>query len=578
MRRLLIAAGIVLVVVTSMLSADQASSAQRGGAEAAEVDALFLSRIRPDAPGCAVGVYRKGDIVLARGYGVASIEDGRSITPRSVFNLGSAAKPFTTLAALMLEQRARLSLDDDIRKWVPELPDYGRPIRVRDLLQHTSGLRDFETLQILSGRDVVTMRDFLGLMAGQRALNFEPGAAHEYSHSDYGVLGLVVERASGEPFGEHLQRAVFGPLGMKDTFVNDGGPGRRRERVLGHRQAAGGLVALFPSALTFGGDNVYTSIEDLARWDRQFASPVEGTAGIMARMASRPTLGNGATIPYAYGLRIGTYRGLRTVLRGGHPPGVQAWFMRFPDQDFAVATLCNTDTLEAGRLSEAVAGIYLGPTMTPSPARPAAPAAVTMAPQDLQRYTGVYRAVDELWDLLPIDLRNGVLSELVFDDESDEAWYPMTPAGGGRFFEIGSTGNVGLFTFVAPSARNPMRLEISWSGGAPQVLERLEDSAVWRPSAAELQEYAGPWFSPDLDASWLFEVRGDRLVWRRRGQPDMSVRPVSRDRFFRGLGDDNAVAVRMHFHRDGAGRLSELVVSTPPAVDSVQNLRFVRQP
>jgi len=255
---------------------------------------------------------------------------------------------------------------------------------------------------------------------------------------------------------------------------------------------------------------------------------------------------------------------------------MQAWFMRFPDQDFAVATLCNADTLEASRFSEGVADLYLGAAMASSPGRPAAPAAVAMTPQELQRYAGVYRSVDDPWDLLPIEVRNGVLGDVVFDDDADEGFYPMTPAGGGRFVEIGTTGNVGIFSFAASSPGAPLRLEISWRGGAPYVLERLPAAAVWRPSAAELQEYAAAWFNPDLDATWQFEVRGDRLVWRRRGRPDMTLLPVARDRFFRGLGFDNAVSVRMHFTRDGAARLSELVVSTPPASDSVQNLRFVR--
>jgi CubicO group peptidase (beta-lactamase class C family) len=141
-RKQLIAAGTVLVVVAAMMSAPQATP-QQDAAPAAQVDALFLRLIRPDTPGCAVGVYRKGEIVLARGYGVASIESGRPITPRSVFNLGSGAKPLTAVAALMLEQRGRLSMDDEVRRWVPELPQYSRPIRVRDLLHHTSDLGRF---------------------------------------------------------------------------------------------------------------------------------------------------------------------------------------------------------------------------------------------------------------------------------------------------------------------------------------------------------------------------------------------------------------------------------------------------
>ncbi len=155
---------------------------------------------------------------------LASIEGGRLITPRTTFTLGSASKPFTALAVLMLEQQGRLSLDDDVRRWVPELPNYGSPIRIRDLVQHTSGLRDYSALSMLSGRSVTSMAEFLGLIAAQRAVNFAPGTRHEYSHSDYLLLGLIVERVVGIPFGEHLEREVLQPMGMKESFVSDERP------------------------------------------------------------------------------------------------------------------------------------------------------------------------------------------------------------------------------------------------------------------------------------------------------------------------------------------------------------------
>jgi hypothetical protein len=159
---------------------------------------------------------------------------------------------------------------------------------------------------------------------------------------------------------------------------------------------------------------------------------------------------------------------------------------------------------------------------------------------------------------------------------SDEAFYPMTPAGDGRFFEVGRTGNVGLFTFRPSASGGPLRLEVSWNEGPIDVSERVADSAVWRPSAAVVAEYAGTWFSPDLEASWQLETRGARLVLRRRGQVDVTLRPVDRDRFLRGFGPDGEVSVRLQFHRDSAGRLSELTLSTPPGENSVRNLRFAR--
>jgi CubicO group peptidase (beta-lactamase class C family) len=576
MRDRLSTVSVALAIVATTSACTPTSQAPDSVALSAQVDALFLREIRPDAPGCAVGVYRSGRIVLARGYGVASIEDGRPITAHSTFNLGSVSKPFTALAALMLEQSGRLSLDDDVRRWVPELPEYGRPIRVRDLLQHTSGLRDFGTLELLSGRAITTQPHFLSLVASQRALNFEPGTRHEYSHTDFGVLGLIVQRIVGVPFGEHMQTAVFDPLGMKRSFVDDVRSRRATDRAYGHLVSPQGPSVEFPNSLMFGGDNVYASVEELALWDRNFDDPIVGGDAAIGRMLSRPTLPTGDTIPYANGLRLDTYRGLRTVARGGHPPGTRTEFIRFPDQRFTVATLCNSDGLEAGRLAQSVADIYLGAEMSPRSERRQPPTAVAMSSQELTRYAGTYRLIGDPWNLSPVEVRQGVLGEVLFDDATDETFYPMTPAGDSRFFEVGRTGNVGLFTFRPSATGGPLRLEMAWNDGPIDVSERVPDSAVWRPSAAVVAEYAGTWFSADLDAAWELESRGARLVLRRRAQVDLTLRPVARDRFLRGFGPDGELTVRLQFQRDSFGRVSELTVSTPQGEDSVRNLRFTR--
>ncbi len=367
-RSQLFAALLILGLGTTAVGQQPATVPTSDASLGQRVDALFTGAIRPDGPGCAVGVYRNGRTVLSRGYGLANIEDGRPITARTAFNLGSLSKPFTALAALMLEQQGKLSLDEDIRRWLPEMPDYGTPIRVRDLLQHTSGVRDFQALETLSGRSVNTMAEFLGLLAEQRKLNFAPGARHEYSHSDFGLLGLVIERVVGVPFGELLERDILGPLGMKGSFVHDARVRSMKERAFGHVQSPTGSRVVFPSSHTVGGDNLYASIEDLAHWDRNMDQPTVGGAAVMARMLGRPQLANGEGIPYAYGLRLGSYRGLRTVSRGGHAPGTRTEVIRFQDQRFTVATLCNTDAHEPWRLSQAVADLYLESQIAAGPA------------------------------------------------------------------------------------------------------------------------------------------------------------------------------------------------------------------
>lgn len=541
------------------------------------VDSVFRRVISPDGPGCAVGVYRNGAVVLTKGYGLASIEDGRPITPRTTFDLGSVSKQFTGLAVLLLEQQGKLSSRDDVRRWISELPDYGNPIRVRDLLEHTSGLRDYQALEVLAGRPVRTMAEFLGLMAAQRTLNFAPGTRHEYSHSDYMMLAIVVERVTGEPFGEFLERAVLRPIGMQDAFVSDERVHSGTHRALGH---VGRLPlrarAEFPNSRTFGGVNLYVSVQDLAYWDRNFDEPKIGGPSAVARMTTLPVLANGDTIPYAYGLRLGHYRGLRTIERGGSPDGTRTYMIRFPERRLGVAALCNANDLEPWTLAKSVADLYLRDALQPSPQRAPAPAPVNVSSEELTRYAGVYRPPAEPWNLVPVEVRNGVLGELVFDDVRDDTVYVMTPAGNGRFFELGLTGNVGLYTFRPAADGNPWQLEISWNGGPIQTLVRIPDSEVWRPSAAALAEYEGIWFSHELDASWRLDARRGGLLLRRIGQPNSTLWPVKPDLFVRGFRSSELLTAQIQFHRDVAGKLTHLTVSTPTGEESVRDVRFVR--
>jgi len=333
---------------------------------------------------------REGARILdGEGEEVGCITSGTlSPTLKRPIAMGYVATPLAQPGtSLKLEQRGKLSLADDVRKWIPELPDYGRPIRVQDLLQHTSGFRDFQTLKVLSGQPVSTMPEFLALIARQRLLNFAPGAQSEYSHTDYGILGLVVERVAGEPFSQFLEREIFAPMGMPRTVVHDGRGPQIAEWAAGHERPAkaAGLKVSPSTSRTFGGDNVYSSIEDLAGWDRSFTHPTAGGATAIARMLSRPVLPNGETIPYAYGIRLGAYRGLRTVSRGGHAPGSWTEMIRFPEQHLAVAVLCNADDLDAPRFARSVADLYLAAEMSPLPPKPVAPSPVAVPQAELLR-------------------------------------------------------------------------------------------------------------------------------------------------------------------------------------------------
>jgi CubicO group peptidase (beta-lactamase class C family) len=474
----------------------------------------------------------------------------------------------TALAALRLERDGRLALDDDIRRHLPELPDYRARVTVRDLLQHTSGLRGYPALEQLTRRPVQTMADLLALQARQRSLNFQPGTLHEYSHSDYELLGLLIERVVGEPFGAFLEREVLQPLGMRNSRVHD----RRRvsipNRALAYRSSGQGYAVTFPESELVGGTGLYTTVEDLLHWDRNFYDGDLGGRDLIDRLHERPTLVSGDAIPYAFGLQHGEYRGLPIVHRGGGG-GFATELLRFPEQRFAVATLCNAGAAHPLYLSRAVADVYLDAVMEP-PAKDAdIPQNPVAAPADeLARYTGVYRPIDVPWNFVTLANRDGRLWE-VFPDTS----IALARLPDGRYFADGL-----FYTFVQPTPGSSLRLELSAEAESLlEALEKMSQSEQWRPGAAALDDYAGRFYSEDLDTTWELVRIGNALVLRGPAAVDQPLTPVSRDVFMRMLGTyDRPLYIRIQFERDTRGAVTRFDVATPPGIDAVRRLRFER--
>jgi CubicO group peptidase (beta-lactamase class C family) len=346
----------------------------------AQVDAIFAMWDRPDSPGCALGVYRDGGIIYARGYGMADLERRVPITAHSVFDIGSTSKQFAAASMVLLAQQGRLSLDDDVRDHVPELPAYSRTITIRHLLHHTSGLRDYIGLLTLAGArtdDVTTAHDALDIIARQRQLNFEPGDEHLYSNSGYFLLSLIAERASGQSLRDFAREQIFEPLGMTRTHYLGSYDDIVPDRALAYSpRGGGGLRTDISRWLQLGDGAVFTTVEDLLHWDRNFYHPQVGGESLLTELQTPGRLESGSALRYALGLMIGEYRGQRTVSHGGSWGGYRAELLRFPDQHFSVATLCNLGSIRPGQLATRVADIYLADVLAPAAATPAATPAV----------------------------------------------------------------------------------------------------------------------------------------------------------------------------------------------------------
>jgi len=394
-----------LVAAIALLSP---STAPAQPARNAAVDRIFAEWDRPASPGCALGVVRDGRLVYERGYGMANLDYDLPNGSSMSYYIGSDSKQFTAAAVGLLALQGQLSLDEDIRRWFPELPDYGTPVRVRHLIHHTSGLRDIYGLMSLRGdrlEDVFPDSQALALIARQRGLAFTPGSAYSYSNSGYFLLGQLVKRVSGRSLREYSDSAIFGPLGMTRTHFHDDPGHIMKNRAMSYeRDGKGGFVISYLQNFDkVGAGGLYSTMEDLRRWDENYYTHTVGGAALQALIHTRGVLTGGDTLPYAFGNTIGTHRGLRTVEHGGSLMGYKAYIARYPDQRFSVITMCNLGSIDPGPLAHAVAQQFIGSAMTAERAqsRPATPAArdsvrlrTSVAMTDAGAYLGTYYSDD----------------------------------------------------------------------------------------------------------------------------------------------------------------------------------------
>ena len=333
-----------------------------------KIDAVYAKYASPNGPGCVVGVYQNGRVTFAKGYGAANIELGAPITPETPFIMGSVSKQFTAASIALLAEQGKLRLDDDVRKYVPELPDYGKTITIDQLVHHTSGIRDFWTLVGAADMrydDGYTVADVLRLAARQKHLNFDPGAEYNYSNTGYVVLGVIVQRVSGKTLRQFAQDEIFAPLGMTHTQFHDDHNEPVQGRASAYEPAPNGKwkIDIWANDIV-GQGGLMTTIGDLQKWDENFYTGRVGGKAFLARQLQRGVLNDGTKLTYAYGLELLDYRGLPIVEHTGTTGGYRTAITRFAGQHTSVATMCNVSTANSAALTHAVADVVLGSAFT----------------------------------------------------------------------------------------------------------------------------------------------------------------------------------------------------------------------
>ncbi len=336
------------------------------GEKTEKVDRLFALWDKPDSPGCALAIIKDGRLIYKKGYGMANLELNVPITPQTVFYIGSCSKQFLAFCIALLAQQKKLSFDDDIRKYLPEMPDYGNPITINHLIHHTSGLRDYLSLEEIAGIPLgfYHQQKALKLIARQRALNFRPGEEYLYSNSGYLLLAEILTRVSGQSLASFAREKIFKPLMMKNSHFHDDYTKLIKNRASGYLPDTEGKDKFKNFISTFdcvGSGGLYTSVEDLFLWDQNFYHHQVGDPDLIQMMQKPGSLNNGQKLNYGFGLYLGIYRGLKTVGHSGALGGYRAAMIRFPEEKFSVICLSNLSSFKPMKLCLQIADIYLAP-------------------------------------------------------------------------------------------------------------------------------------------------------------------------------------------------------------------------
>jgi len=342
-----------------------------------QVDSVFSEFNRAGSPGCAIGVARNGEFLYKNGYGYANLDWDIPITPTTVFYVGSVSKQFTAAAIALLSQEGKLSIDDDIRDYLPEMPVHEPPVTIRHVIHHTSGIPDMYLVMERNGLTTwnrVSKDEALALLSRQE-LDFPPGERYQYSNGGYFALSMVVERASGQTLKEYARERIFVPLGMNDTHFHDDPMHIVKQRAMSYEEVnekqeapSNGEGKYYQSyqgnfALP-GAGGLYTTVEDLLKWDRNFLDNKLGGPDFLQIIQTKGVLNSGDTLDYAFAVREAEHRGLRTLGHTGSFMGFKAYYVRFPEQSFATWVLCNMGDIVPEDLGLKVAELYLGDLMT----------------------------------------------------------------------------------------------------------------------------------------------------------------------------------------------------------------------
>ena len=539
---------------------------------AKKADAFLSQWDKNDMPGCAVGVVKDGRLVYKRGFGMANLDYDVPNTPSTRFNLASVSKPFTAFSIALLAQQGKLSLDDDIRKYVPEMPKYDETVTIRHLIHHSSGIREYEALVRFGGLDTdkaYSPKAILNMLARQKNLSFKPGAKYSYSNSGYFLMGIIVERVSGKSLRAFAEENIFKPLGMKNTLYFDNRFEVVKNRAHGYQVGPDKSIRARSSLYDLvGAGGVLTTVEDLYLWDQNFYEPKVGNKELIQLLTTPGTLNSGEKMNYAFGMWRGEYKGLPVITHSGNMFGYRARIGSFPEQKFTVIALSNNMAILPSVIVAKLADIYLEGELKPDVPSPkkvgeTLPTAIALSEKEALRYAGIYTHL-ESGRVFKLSFKDGKLinSGLLKNE------IPVTPISENRLLLVAGT-DVTELNPVFNNSGTISEIKILTKSGKPDIFVPVKPPF---DSPQQLSEYAGTYYSDEFDADYRISLKGNNLSLQIGENLEPQLTAAYADVFTTAGGQIN-----LSFTRDGQGKIAGFVFNSALDDREVKGITFKRR-
>lgn len=548
-----------LVVITLIISnSTTVYSENKYHSLSAKVNSIF-DRFS-HSPGCVIGIIEKGKFVHKKGYGLANIEYDIPITSSTVFHMASVSKQFTGFAIHLLEKEGKLSLKDDIRKYLPEMPDYGCKITIDNLLHHTSGLRDQWELLIAAGwrmDDIITQKHILDILRMQRNLNFNPGVQFNYSNSNYTLLAEIVERVSGKSFTEYTKDKIFNPLGMKNTFFKDDNDIILKNGASSYRPDGKDLYKI--DHLNFanvGATNLQTTLDDFAQWDRNFYTFEVGGKELIERFLTKGKLKNGEELSYASGIKVQDYKGMKALMHGGADAGYGSFYITIPERELSFILFANIGSIGNCISVFDILDLYLDDDKEDTSKINQSQYYATPIPASkINDYVGLY--INGNNDIRRIIKRNNTLLFQFKDDYNIE----LTQISQGRLYS-------GRYKWIFAFQRNHENDIVQFTIDNSQKYSKLNNKKL---SVNQINNYEGTYYCEEINTMKRIISEDGFLYIKGRNESSDPLFLKSDDSFYRTNSDEfYRKFSEIKFEKNHEGKVIGYYLNTP----MVWNLYF----